>query len=134
MPNITVELNLNQIVRSFSGEAVKNLIDAPTGTKAEDAKDMTLGDVLGNSMFFGVKSVDKKQQFKAYQMGLEIQKAIADGGRWQVDDKTLSELEELWSKVDHPTFSMPIHSGFVQDCIKKTKLNLLKETEKPQQS
>lgn len=134
MPNITVELDLNQIVQNFNGEPVKNMIDAVPGTRVQDAQDMTLGDVLGNSLFFGVVTPDKKQQFKSYQMGVEIQEAVKNGGKWSVDDKILSELEELWSKVNHPTFSMPIHSGFVQNCIKRAKLDLLRKSAKPEEA
>lgn len=128
----TTTINLSKVVKSFSGEPIKDMLELSPGKDPKDAPSLTIGSLLGNGLLLGIKDVDKKQTLKIFQLATRIQDAVAKDGKFEVDIDTIDQIEEFWSKINHPTFSMPLHSGAVLSSLHEARKEILaKEDKKP---
>lgn len=124
--NHTVTLDFSKIIRNFKGEPAKDMIDQLPGTDPKTCPDLTMGSLFSNALMLGVNGVTPKEGHKMYQLAHEIDLACKSAeGLMEVDEGKLSQLEEAFTKVNSPIFTIPYYSGAVQDMINKAKVELL---------
>lgn len=119
-------INLSKTVKSFSGEPIKDMLELKQGDDPSKAPTLTIGSLLGNGFLIGLKEIDKKQTLKVFNLAMEFQEAIEkNDGKYELDIDTLDQIEEFWSKIDHPTFKIPMHSGAVLQALHEARRDLL---------
>ena len=92
MSKPTTIINLGQVVKSFSGSAIKDMIESNDPKKS---KDLTIGSLIGNGFMLGLEDTDKKLALKVFQLAGELQDAIErNDGKYEVDIDTIDLLEE----------------------------------------
>lgn len=128
----TARLDLNVIVKSFSGEPVKDMLEAKSTDTPDKAPDLTIGSLLGNGLLIGLKDIDKKQTVKVFAFTGKLQNALKNNeGIYEIEEDEINFVEEMWAKIQHPTFNVAMNSGAVLTALHNARKEILKKEDTP---
>lgn len=128
----TATLEVSKKIMNLRGEPAKDMIDPPANiTDPKQAPDLTIGSLIAQGLLIGTQEDDMKKALAHFQLADEIQKALNTGGKMEVNEGKISQIEEAYGRIRIPMFKAPLYAGSVLQELNRCKVDILRKNQKP---